>query len=129
MNNLSHFTDLFTTKDNKRSKRKGRGVGSGRGKTATRGTKGQKCRAGASIPARFEGGQMTVYRRTPKRGFNVTAKNRRTFRVSYETFCHRTGLQALNENDLEKIKKTLKIAHHYSSIRVFGNKQSSSLRL
>jgi large subunit ribosomal protein L15 len=52
-------------------KRVGRGVGSGHGKTSSRGTKGQKSRAGAEKPHRlFEGGQMRVARRVPKRGFN-----------------------------------------------------------
>jgi len=51
------------------AKRVGRGIGSGHGKTAGRGHKGQKSRSGASIPAWFEGGQMPLYRRTPKRGF------------------------------------------------------------
>ncbi len=51
-------------------KRIGRGKGSGHGGTATRGHKGQKSRTGASIPASFEGGQMPLVRRIPKRGFN-----------------------------------------------------------
>ena len=50
-------------------KRVGRGHGSGHGKTSGRGHKGQKSRSGASIPAWFEGGQMPLYRRVPKRGF------------------------------------------------------------
>jgi large subunit ribosomal protein L15 len=50
-------------------KRVGRGPGSGTGKTAGRGEKGQKARSGASIPAGFEGGQMPLHRRIPKRGF------------------------------------------------------------
>lgn len=49
--------------------RVGRGIGSGKGKTAGRGVKGQKSRSGVSIKA-FEGGQMPIYRRVPKRGFN-----------------------------------------------------------
>ncbi len=53
---------------NKKSKRKGRGSGSGLGKTAGRGVKGQKSRSGVSISG-FEGGQMPIYRRLPKRGF------------------------------------------------------------
>jgi large subunit ribosomal protein L15 len=48
----------------------GRGPGSGTGKTAGRGQKGQKARSGASIPAGFEGGQMPLHRRIPKRGFH-----------------------------------------------------------
>lgn len=51
------------------SKRRGRGHGSGLGKTSGRGHKGQKSRSGATSPAWFEGGQMPLYRRTPKRGF------------------------------------------------------------
>lgn len=50
-------------------KRVGRGVGSGLGKTAGRGHKGQKARAGGRIPVGFEGGQMPMQRRLPKRGF------------------------------------------------------------
>ena len=51
-------------------KRKGRGAGSGNGKTAGRGHKGQKARSGGSIRAGFEGGQRPLARRIPKRGFN-----------------------------------------------------------
>src|SRR6266508_3425021 len=54
---------------NKKNKRVGRGIGSGHGKTATRGYKGQKSRAGSSLRPGFEGGQMPLYRRLPKRGF------------------------------------------------------------
>ena len=50
--------------------RKGRGVGSGNGKTAGKGHKGQKARSGGSIRVGFEGGQMPLARRLPKRGFN-----------------------------------------------------------
>ena len=51
-------------------KRVGRGPGSGNGKTAGRGQKGQKARSGGSVPAGFEGGQMPLHRRIPKRGFH-----------------------------------------------------------
>lgn len=50
-------------------KRRGRGVGSGNGKTAGRGSKGLKARSGGSIRPGFEGGQMPLHRRLPKRGF------------------------------------------------------------
>ncbi|RUM87854.1 MAG: 50S ribosomal protein L15 [Thermodesulfatator sp.] len=53
----------------KKKKRIGRGQGSGHGKTACKGQKGQKSRSGASIPAGFQGGQMPIYRQLPKRGF------------------------------------------------------------
>ncbi|MBX5467842.1 MAG: 50S ribosomal protein L15 [Firmicutes bacterium] len=58
--------------------RRGRGIGSGLGKTAGRGTKGQKARSGGHIRPGFEGGQMPLYRRLPKRGFV------NPFRVEYE---------------------------------------------
>jgi large subunit ribosomal protein L15 len=62
----------------KKAKRIGRGPGSGKGKTAGRGIKGQKSRSGVSI-AGYEGGQMPLYMRLPKRGFNKP--NRKKFAV------------------------------------------------
>jgi large subunit ribosomal protein L15 len=53
----------------KRRKRVGRGPGSGHGKTSTKGQKGQKSRSGGGTAVGFEGGQMPLYRRLPKRGF------------------------------------------------------------
>ena len=57
------------TGSRKARKRLGRGVGSGTGKTAGRGTKGQKSRSGGGVRPGFEGGQMPIHRRLPKRGF------------------------------------------------------------
>ncbi len=54
----------------KETKRKGRGPGSGNGKTAGKGHKGQNARSGGGVRPGFEGGQMPLYRRLPKRGFN-----------------------------------------------------------
>ena len=63
------LNELKTTlTSNKKIKRRGRGSGSGLGKTSGRGVKGQKSRSGVSING-FEGGQMPIYRRLPKRGF------------------------------------------------------------
>ena len=61
-------------KINKLKMRVGRGIGSGKGKTCGRGVKGQKSRSGVAIKS-FEGGQMPLYRRLPKRGFNTISKN------------------------------------------------------
>ena len=61
-------------KINKKKIRVGRGIGSGKGKTSARGHKGQKSRSGVSIKS-FEGGQMPLYRRLPKRGFKSIRKN------------------------------------------------------
>ena len=60
-------------KINKKKIRVGRGIGSGKGKTSARGHKGQKSRSGVAIKS-FEGGQMPLYRRLPKRGFNTINK-------------------------------------------------------
>jgi len=60
----------------KASRRLGRGVGSGRGKTAGRGTKGYNSRSGGGVRPGYEGGQMPLHRRLPKRGFtNIFKKN------------------------------------------------------
>lgn len=72
----------------KNRKRKGRGPGSGNGKTAGRGQKGQKARSGGSVHPRFEGGQMPLIRRIPKRGFKSIN------RVEY---------QVVNVRDLERV--------------------------
>ncbi len=60
----------------KSAKRIGRGPGSGQGKTAGRGTKGQKSRSGGNIRPGFEGGQMPLQRRLPKRGFTNIFRKR-----------------------------------------------------
>ena len=60
----------MTSGNNAAPYRKGRGAGSGNGKTAGRGHKGQKARSGGGVRPGFEGGQMPLYRRLPKRGFN-----------------------------------------------------------
>ncbi len=62
-------------RNNKKKIRVGRGIGSGKGKTSSRGHKGQKSRSGVSIKS-FEGGQMPLYRRLPKRGFKSLNKNK-----------------------------------------------------
>ena len=68
MSSLNKFNKVTTKK-----KRVGRGIGSGKGKTSGRGHKGQKSRSGVAIKS-FEGGQMPLYRRLPKRGFNSISK-------------------------------------------------------
>ena len=73
----------------KSSKRKGRGVGSGNGKTAGRGTKGHNSRSGGGVRPGFEGGQMPIHRRLPKRGF----KN-----------IFRKKISAINIRDLERFE-------------------------
>ena len=66
---------LLTVKTVKKAKRVGRGIGSSKGKTSGRGHKGQKSRSGVAIKS-FEGGQMPLYRRLPKRGFKSINKKK-----------------------------------------------------
>ncbi|MEM8883684.1 MAG: 50S ribosomal protein L15 [Planctomycetota bacterium] len=76
--NLADVRAAYVPRKNR--KRVGRGTGSGNGKTAGRGHKGQQSRSGGGTPPGFEGGQMPLYRRLPKRGFN-NAKFRTVFAI------------------------------------------------
>lgn len=84
------LNELKPAKNSKRPrKRVGRGKASGWGKTCGRGHKGQKSRSGGSIPAWFEGGQMPLVRRIPKRGPRKIVHNRITYDiVNVETLNH-----------------------------------------
>ncbi len=89
------MTSLNTLNNLKSKKiRVGRGIGSGKGKTSGRGVKGQKSRSGVAIKS-FEGGQMPLYRRLPKRGFNPITKN---------------DVAVINLGDLQKLIDTKKIS-------------------
>ena len=72
-----NMLDKLTKQRETDKKRKGRGGGSGLGKTSGRGHKGQKSRSGVAVTT-FEGGQMPIYRKTPKRGFNSLKKQNPT---------------------------------------------------
>ena len=98
------------------SKRKGRGPGSGKGKTAGRGHKGQKARSGGNLPAGFEGGQMPLHRRLPKRGF----KNFR--RVEYQAVNLRdlTRVEADEEITPELMKERGLIGTNRKPVKVLG---------
>ena len=74
----------------KNRKRVGRGPGSGMGKTSTRGHKGLKARSGGSVRPGFEGGQMPIYRRLPKRGF--------------KNYPFKTNNAVLNVKDLDRFE-------------------------
>ena len=76
--NLSDVRTAYIPR--RRKRRKGRGIGSGLGKTAGRGHKGQQSRSGGGVRPGFEGGQTVLYRRLPKRGFN-NARFRRRFAI------------------------------------------------
>lgn len=103
-----------STKDNKR---KGRGHGSGNGKTAGRGHKGQNARSGGGVRIGFEGGQMPIYRRLPKRGFNnIFALKYAEINVSdLNKFEDGTTVDAAALKEAGIIKKTL------DGVKVLGN--------
>ena len=94
----------------KKNKRRGRGSGSGLGKTAGRGVKGQKSRSGVSING-FEGGQMPIYRRLPKRGFNNQFKVK-TQSISFTMINNIIKKYNINPNEIKEeelfIKKIFK---------------------
>ena len=95
-------------KINKKKIRVGRGIGSGKGKTSGRGVKGQKSRSGVSIKS-FEGGQMPLYRRLPKRGFNpIEKKNISILNLDkIQSFIDKKSIKTseiLNSNLLKKLK-------------------------
>ena len=86
-------------KNNRKKIRVGRGIGSGKGKTSSRGHKGQKSRSGVAIKS-FEGGQMPLYRRLPKRGFKSLNKNN-------TAILNLSKIQNIIEKKKNEIKKNL----------------------
>lgn len=102
----------------KERKRIGRGAGSGQGKTAGKGHKGQKARAGRGMRAGFEGGQMPLQRRLPKRGFNnIFRKEIVAVNVA--------DLEARFENgavvDVESLKQVGLVKNQFDGIKILGN--------
>ena len=98
------------------AKRVGRGIGSGNGKTAGKGHKGQNARSGGGVRPGFEGGQMPIYRRLPKRGFNnIFAKQYVTINVSdLERFDNGTEVTA------ELLKETGVVSKVLDGIKILG---------
>lgn len=98
-------------------KRVGRGIGSGLGKTAGKGHKGQKARSGGKIRRGFEGGQTPLYRRIPKRGFN------NIFTIEYATV-NVSDLEVFDNGTVVTIDTLLKegiIKKELSGLKVLGN--------
>ena len=111
--------ELNALPEAKSKKRVGRGPGSGMGKTATRGQKGQKSRSGASIAPWFQGGQTPLYRRLPKRGFN----NAR-YSVRYATINLSDLNKFFKDGDAvtpELLKEKGIIKKQLSGVKVLGN--------
>ena len=101
----------------KEVKRIGRGHGSGQGKTAGKGHKGQKARSGYSMKIGFEGGQMPLQRRVPKRGFN------NIFRVEFAAL-NLADLESFKDGDTvdaEALVKAGKIKKADKPVKILGN--------
>ncbi len=97
------------------SKRVGRGQGSGMGKTATRGNKGQKSRAGYKIKRGFEGGQQPLQRRLPKVGF--TTKIIKPYVINVEKI---TKVAELEEITMDNIRTIHKISNAVTKVKLIG---------
>lgn len=101
-------------------KRVGRGPGSGKGKTAGRGEKGQNSRSGGGVPAWFEGGQMPLQRRIPKRGF----KNRNRIEYQVVNVCdlHVAG----GEASLQSLRDAGLVRSLRRPVKILGNGEISA---
>ena len=118
---------INTTKVKTSKKRLGRGIGSGKGKTSGRGVKGQKSRSGVAIKS-FEGGQMPLYRRLPKRGFNpINRKKIAKINLDQlQSFVDNKRVDPENGINLETLKKNNIINKSYLKFKVLGNGKLTS---
>ena len=106
----------------KNRKRIGRGPGSGTGKTSGKGHKGQNARSGGGVRPGFEGGQLPLYRRLSKRGFNNY-----NFRTVYATV-NVSDLERFDEGtvvDIELLKKVRLVNKELDGVKVLGNGELS----
>ena len=112
------------TKINKRKIRVGRGIGSGKGKTSGRGVKGQKSRSGVSIKS-FEGGQMPLYRRLPKRGFNpIGKKNIAVLNLEkIQSFIDKKSIKTTEILNSNLLKKLSLIDKKSARLKILGSGQ------
>ncbi|MEZ4528053.1 MAG: 50S ribosomal protein L15 [Desulfobacterales bacterium] len=106
----------------KQRKRVGRGPGSGRGKTAGRGSKGQNSRSGGGVRPGFEGGQMPIHRRLPKRGFTNIFKKKIAV-VNLRDLARFESGAVIDENLL---KQSGLVKGKYDSIKLLGKGDISS---
>jgi large subunit ribosomal protein L15 len=107
-------------KASEKRKRVGRGMGSGMGKTSTRGHKGQRSRSGSRIMRGFEGGQMPLHRRLPKRGFT------NIFKTEYEVV-NLERLASLGESEItpELLRKAGVVRSRNTLVKVLGQGELS----
>ena len=114
--------NTINIKSKKRTKRIGKGIGSSKGKTSGRGHKGQKSRSGVSIKS-FEGGQMPLYRRLPKRGFNSIKNNKNIAIINLEkiqNLLENKKILSSNKFTLSVLQKTNLINKRYKKLKILG---------
>ena len=109
-------------KNNKKKIRVGRGIGSGKGKTSSRGHKGQKSRSGVAIKS-FEGGQMPLYRRLPKRGFKSLQKNETAILnlSKLQNILDKSKNNIKNQIDLKILKEKKLINKSFKKLKILGS--------
>ena len=109
-------------KTNKKKIRPGRGIGSGKGKTSGRGHKGQKARSGVAIKS-FEGGQMPLYRRLPKRGFNpVSRENIAILNLEkIQSYIDKKNLKTNEVINSQLLKKLKLINKNAKKLKILGS--------
>ena len=117
------MTTLLNNREkiNKPKMRVGRGIGSGKGKTSGRGVKGQKSRSGVSINS-FEGGQMPLYRRLPKRGFNPISRiNIAIMNLEkIQSFIDQKTIKSSDTINMELLKKLKLINKNSTKLKILG---------
>ena len=117
------MTSLNTTLRVKHKKtRVGRGIGSGKGKTSGRGVKGQKSRSGVAIKS-FEGGQMPLFRRLPKRGFNPISNSKiATLNLDkLQVLVEKNIVKTENTINLDFLIKNKLIKKNFNKLKILGN--------
>ena len=112
-----------TGKVTKTKLRVGRGIGSGKGKTSGRGVKGQKSRSGVAIKA-FEGGQMPLYRRLPKRGFNAIKRYQVSIAImnleKIQSFINEKTINSSDVINIALLKKLKLINKNSQKLKILG---------
>ena len=116
MSNLQSLNKIKTKKI-----RVGRGIGSGKGKTSGRGVKGQKSRSGVAIKS-FEGGQMPLFRRLPKRGFNSISKKKTAILNldKLQNLLENKKIDPENKINLNYLVKNKLIKKSYNYLKILG---------
>ena len=114
--------NALNNKSSRNKKRLGRGIGSSKGKTSGRGHKGQKSRSGVAIKS-FEGGQMPLYRRLPKRGFK-RIKNKRIALMNLSRIQEIINKKKISLNtkiNLQNLQKSNLINNKYKKLKLLGS--------